>query len=110
MALHADARGPLPAFTMAHGYAGTKYHGIARFAEAFAAVGFAVLLNLVVLSAQGLVASVLGRPMKEARFELSYPAQAFHGLEGPSIPLSLDLEWASLSVAFPYAVTTRYEK
>ena len=37
--------GPLPAITMAHGYAGTKYHGLERFAEAFAAAGFVVLLH-----------------------------------------------------------------
>jgi AraC-like DNA-binding protein len=36
-----------------------------------------VLLNLVALSAQGLVESVLGRPMKEARFELPYPAPEY---------------------------------
>jgi len=33
--------GPLPAITMAHGYAGTEYHGIEPFAEA----GFAVLVH-----------------------------------------------------------------
>ena len=27
--------GPLPAITMAYGYAGTKYHGLERFAETF---------------------------------------------------------------------------
>ncbi|RDK11685.1 alpha/beta hydrolase [Cupriavidus lacunae] len=37
--------GPLPAITMAHGFAGTKYHGIEPFAEAFAEAGFAVLLH-----------------------------------------------------------------
>ncbi len=36
-----------------------------------------VLLNLVALSAQGMVESVLGRPMREARFELSYPAPEY---------------------------------
>jgi uncharacterized protein len=36
---------PLPAITMAHGYAGTKYHGLERFAEAFAESGFVVLLH-----------------------------------------------------------------
>jgi fermentation-respiration switch protein FrsA (DUF1100 family) len=40
-----DQDGPLPAITMAHGYAGTKYHGIEPFAEAFAEAGFAVLLH-----------------------------------------------------------------
>jgi fermentation-respiration switch protein FrsA (DUF1100 family) len=34
-----------PAITMAHGYAGTREHGIAKFAEAFAAAGFVVLLH-----------------------------------------------------------------
>jgi len=36
---------PVPAITMAHGYAGTRYHGIAPMAEALAAAGFAVLLH-----------------------------------------------------------------
>src|ERR1700754_2342776 len=40
-----DAPEPLPAITMAHGYAGTKYHGIEPMAEAFAAAGFAVPLH-----------------------------------------------------------------
>lgn len=35
----------LPAITMAHGYGGTKYHGIEPMAQAFAAAGFAVLLH-----------------------------------------------------------------
>ena len=39
------ANGRLPAITMAHGYAGTKYHGLEPMAEAFAAAGFAVLLH-----------------------------------------------------------------
>jgi dienelactone hydrolase len=30
---------------MAHGYAGVRQHGIARFADAFAAAGFVVLLH-----------------------------------------------------------------
>src|ERR1700745_2648848 len=34
-----------PAITMAHGYAGVKEHGIAKFAEAFANAGFVVLLH-----------------------------------------------------------------
>jgi fermentation-respiration switch protein FrsA (DUF1100 family) len=37
--------GPLPAITMAHGYAGTKYHGIEPMATAFAEAGFVVLLH-----------------------------------------------------------------
>jgi uncharacterized protein len=34
-----------PAITMAHGYAGIREHGIAKFAEAFADAGFVVLLH-----------------------------------------------------------------
>src|SRR5271167_2971294 len=34
-----------PAITMAHGYAGTREHGIAKFAEAFGDAGFVVLLH-----------------------------------------------------------------
>src|ERR1700736_61979 len=34
-----------PGITMAHGYAGVKEHGIARFAEAFVHAGFVVLLH-----------------------------------------------------------------
>ena len=37
--------GVRPAITMAHGFAGTREHGIERFAEAFAAAGFVVLLH-----------------------------------------------------------------
>jgi uncharacterized protein len=36
---------PLPAITMAHGYAGTQYRGLEPLAEAFAASGFVVLLH-----------------------------------------------------------------
>jgi fermentation-respiration switch protein FrsA (DUF1100 family) len=36
---------PLPAITMAHGYAGTKYHGLGPFAESLAEAGFVVLLH-----------------------------------------------------------------
>jgi cephalosporin-C deacetylase-like acetyl esterase len=36
---------PLSAITMAHGYAGTKYHGLSPLAEAFAESGFVVLLQ-----------------------------------------------------------------
>jgi dienelactone hydrolase len=36
---------PHAAITMAHGYAGTKYHGIEPMAEAFAEAGFVVLLH-----------------------------------------------------------------
>lgn len=41
----ASAEKPLPAISMAHGYAGTREHGIERFAEAFADAGFIVLLH-----------------------------------------------------------------
>jgi uncharacterized protein len=37
--------GRLPAITMAHGYAGTKYHGIEPMAQAFAEAGFVVLVH-----------------------------------------------------------------
>ncbi|WP_266181384.1 alpha/beta hydrolase [Dyella humicola] len=37
--------GSLPAVTMAHGYGGTKYHGIEPMAEALADAGFVVLLH-----------------------------------------------------------------
>jgi len=37
--------GPHPAITMAHGYAGTKEHGIEPFARAFAEAGFVVLVH-----------------------------------------------------------------
>ncbi|MBB3454161.1 hypothetical protein FHT86_002417 [Rhizobium sp. BK313] len=37
--------GPHPAITMAHGFAGTREHGIERFAKAFATAGFVVLLH-----------------------------------------------------------------
>ena len=40
-----DAKGPAPAITMAHGYAGVKEHGIERFARAFAEAGFVVLVH-----------------------------------------------------------------
>lgn len=35
----------LPAITMAHGYGGTRYHGIEPIAEAFVKAGFVVLLH-----------------------------------------------------------------
>jgi fermentation-respiration switch protein FrsA (DUF1100 family) len=34
-----------PAITMAHGFAGSKEHGLERFAQAFAAAGFVVLVH-----------------------------------------------------------------
>src|SRR3954454_14468194 len=40
-----DGRGPHPAITMAHGYAGIKEMGLERFAEAFAEDGFVVLVH-----------------------------------------------------------------
>lgn len=40
-----DGPGPHPGITMAHGFAGVKEHGLERFATAFAAGGFVVLLH-----------------------------------------------------------------
>lgn len=40
-----ERAGKLRGITMAHGYAGTKYHGIEPTAEKFAKAGFAVLLH-----------------------------------------------------------------
>ncbi|MDX6328893.1 MAG: uncharacterized protein QOI83_1276 [Streptomycetaceae bacterium] len=40
-----DGPGPHPAITMAHGYAGTREHGLEPFARAFADDGFVVLLH-----------------------------------------------------------------
>jgi len=40
-----EASGARPAITMAHGFAGTRAHGIERFAWAFATAGFVVLLH-----------------------------------------------------------------
>lgn len=40
-----EGAGPRPAITMAHGFAGTKEHGLTRFAVAFAAAGFVVLVH-----------------------------------------------------------------
>ena len=40
-----EGPGPHPAITMGHGYASVKEHGLERFAEAFAADGFVVLLH-----------------------------------------------------------------
>jgi fermentation-respiration switch protein FrsA (DUF1100 family) len=37
--------GTRPAITMAHGFAGAKEHGLERFAQAFAAAGFVVLVH-----------------------------------------------------------------
>jgi fermentation-respiration switch protein FrsA (DUF1100 family) len=40
-----EGSGPHPAITMAHGYAGTREHGLERFAKLFASEGFVVLLH-----------------------------------------------------------------
>jgi fermentation-respiration switch protein FrsA (DUF1100 family) len=40
-----DGAGPHPAITMAHGFAGVKEHGLERFARAFAAAGFVVVVH-----------------------------------------------------------------
>jgi fermentation-respiration switch protein FrsA (DUF1100 family) len=40
-----EGSGVRPAITMAHGFAGTKEHGIERFAQAFAEAGFVVLVH-----------------------------------------------------------------
>ncbi|MBY3064760.1 alpha/beta hydrolase [Rhizobium laguerreae] len=40
-----EPSGPGPAITMAHGYAGTREHGLERFARAFAEAGFVVLVH-----------------------------------------------------------------
>src|ERR1700721_1710869 len=39
------AKGPAPAITMAHGYAGVREHGLERFARVFAEAGFVVLVH-----------------------------------------------------------------
>jgi len=40
-----EGDGIRPAITMAHGFAGVKEHGLERFAQAFAAAGFVVLVH-----------------------------------------------------------------
>ncbi len=40
-----DRPGPLPAITMAHGYTGTRHHGLEPIAQAFAEAGFVVLVH-----------------------------------------------------------------
>ena len=40
-----DGQTPRPAISMAHGFAATRWHGLARFAEAFVAAGFVVLVH-----------------------------------------------------------------
>ena len=38
-------KAPRPAISMAHGFAATRWHGLGRFAETFAAAGFVVLVH-----------------------------------------------------------------
>src|SRR5947209_3818293 len=40
-----EGSGPFPAISMAHGYAGTKYHGLEPIAAIFAEAGFVVLAH-----------------------------------------------------------------
>jgi fermentation-respiration switch protein FrsA (DUF1100 family) len=40
-----ESTGPRPAVTMAHGFAGTREHGLGRFAAAFAGAGLVVLVH-----------------------------------------------------------------
>jgi uncharacterized protein len=40
-----DGEAPRPAISMAHGFGATRWHGLGRFAELFAAAGFVVLLH-----------------------------------------------------------------
>ena len=40
-----EGDGIRPAITMAHGFGGTREHGLERFAQAFAAAGFVVLVH-----------------------------------------------------------------
>lgn len=40
-----EGPGPFPAISMAHGFAGTRYHGIEGFARAYCEAGFVVLLH-----------------------------------------------------------------
>ena len=40
-----EGDGSRPAITMAHGFGGTREHGLERFAQAFAAAGFVVLVH-----------------------------------------------------------------
>jgi dienelactone hydrolase len=47
-----------PAISMAHGYAGVKEHGLKRFAQAFAAAGFVVLVIAISGRATGLSATI----------------------------------------------------
>ena len=77
-----------------------------------------VLLDLVMLSTQGMVESILGRPMSEARFELSYPAPSharryadfFHApvrFGCPEPGVVIPKEW--LGVECPLADPTLFE-
>ena len=40
---------------------------------------------------------------------LADPAQAFHGVEGERVPVTLDLTWSARAEVYPYPMTTRYE-
>ena len=41
---------------------------------------------------------------------LADPADAFHGEQGPDVPVRVDLGWRGAASAFPYTQTTRYEQ
>jgi len=41
---------------------------------------------------------------------LADPSAAFHGEEGPDVPVRIDLEWQGAAPVFPYTETTRYEQ
>jgi alpha-beta hydrolase superfamily lysophospholipase len=65
-----EGSGACPAITMAHGFAGTKEHGIERFAKAFAEAGFVVVVhdhrNFGTSEVRGVVTSILGCLGKDA--------------------------------------------
>jgi hypothetical protein len=41
---------------------------------------------------------------------LGDPVDAFHGEDGPDIPVRVDLRWRGAASVFPYSQTTRYEQ
>jgi len=41
---------------------------------------------------------------------LGDPAAAFHGGDGPDVPIRVDLTWRGAASVFPYSQTTRYEQ
>ncbi|MEX0666493.1 MAG: hypothetical protein WD598_17195 [Acidimicrobiia bacterium] len=41
---------------------------------------------------------------------LATPADAFHGEQGPEVPISLDLKWEGAAPCFAYSATTRFEQ